>query len=145
MRAVPVSRWVLFFSLAVGGSAADLASKSWMFQRLGMPGEKPVWWMWTDIFGFQTSLNEGALFGMGQGMVMLFSALSVAAALVILCWLFLAGAARNTLLTAALGCVTAGIFGNLYDRLGLPGCDGTRPTTSTRWASPSMPSATGSW
>ena len=81
----------------------------------------PVWWMWKDIFGFQTSLNEGALFGMGQGMVVLFSALSLAAALAIFCWLFLAGAARNALLTAALGCVTAGIFGNLYDRLGLPG------------------------
>ena len=46
----------------------------------------------------------------------------MAAALVIFCWLFLAGGARNTLLTAALGCVTAGIFGNLYDRLGCLGC-----------------------
>jgi signal peptidase II len=122
MRAVPVSRWLLFFSLAVGGCAADLASKSWMFGRLGMPGPRtPVWWMWQDVFGFQTSLNGGALFGMGQGMVVLFSALSVAAAVFILYYLFWTGAARDGVLSAALGCVTAGIFGNLYDRLGLPG------------------------
>ena len=39
----------------------------------------------------------------------------------ILVWLFLAGAARDWLLTIALALVTAGILGNLYDRLGLPG------------------------
>ena len=33
----------------------------------------------------------------------------------------MAGAAHDRLLTVALGCVTGGIFGNLYDRLGLPG------------------------
>ena len=36
-------------------------------------------------------------------------------------WLFAAGAARDWLLTVALALVTAGILGNLYDRLGLPG------------------------
>jgi signal peptidase II len=45
----------------------------------------------------------------------------VAAAAAVLYWLFFVGAARSWLLTVALGCVTAGIFGNLYDRLGLPG------------------------
>ena len=47
--------------------------------------------------------------------------LSVIAALGILYWLFYAGAARDWLLTVALGCVSAGIVGNLYDRLGLHG------------------------
>jgi signal peptidase II len=51
----------------------------------------------------------------------LFAALSVGAAVGIFVWLFAAGAARDWLLTVALALVTAGIFGNLYDRLGLPG------------------------
>ena len=72
--------------------------------------------------------------------------LSVAAAVGILWWLFWAGAARQWLLTVALGGVTAGMLGNLYDRLGPAG---TRlelsPARCTKWASRSTPSATGSW
>jgi signal peptidase II len=124
MKAIPTSRFVLFFSIAACGCAADLATKHWVFGRLGMPqpGKEP-WWLWNEVVGFQTSLNEGALFGMGQGMVPAFALLSVAAALAILWWLFIAGAARDWLLTSALACVMAGILGNLYDRLGLPGLD----------------------
>ena len=73
------------------------------------------------VFGFQTSLNEGALFGLGQGMVSIFAGLSIVAAIGIFFWLFFAGGARDWLLTIALGFIMAGIFGNLYDRLGLPG------------------------
>jgi signal peptidase II len=51
--------------------------------------------------------------------VALFAGLSVAAALGILYWLFVTGAAVDRLLTVALGAVMAGILGNLYDRLGL--------------------------
>jgi signal peptidase II len=122
-QAVPLSRYLVFFSLAAGGCAVDLATKTWMFDaahRVPDSGHAP-WWLWRDVFGFQTTLNEGALFGFGPGMWPLFAALSVGAAVGILVWLFAAGAAREWLLTVALGCVTAGIFGNLYDRLGLPG------------------------
>jgi signal peptidase II len=120
MKAVPAKRYVVFFSIAICGCLFDLATKSWIFNWLGTP-PGPTWWIWEDVCGFQTSLNEGGLFGMGQGMVVVFSALSVVAAVAILVWLFIAGAARDLLLTVALGLVTAGIFGNLYDRLGLPG------------------------
>ena len=121
MRAVPANRYVLFFSIVIAGICADLATKSWIFDRLGGPREQPVWWLWRDVFGLQTSLNEGALFGMGQGMVPLFCILSIVAAVGIMVWLFLCGAARDLLLTVALSLVTAGIFGNLYDRLGMHG------------------------
>jgi signal peptidase II len=118
--AVPLSRYLVFFALALGVCAADLASKQWMFQWLGMPGLlREPHWVWQDVFGFQTSLNEGALFGMGQGFWPLFAALSIAAAVGVFLWLFLAGAARDWLLTVALALVTAGILGNLFDRLGL--------------------------
>ncbi len=120
MRAVPANRYIVFFAIAIIGCLVDLATKSWIFGRLGSP-PGPTWWLWEDVFGFQTNLNEGALFGMGQGMTEVFAALSVAAAVGILLWLFYAGAARDWQLTIALGCLTAGIFGNLYDRLGLPG------------------------
>jgi len=119
MKAVPANRYLVFFSVAIVGCLIDLATKRLVFGWLGMPCQQSTYWVWSNVFGFQTSLNEGALFGLGQGMVWLFTALSIAAAAGILYWLFWAGAARDWLLTIALGCVTAGILGNLYDRLGL--------------------------
>jgi signal peptidase II len=122
MRAFSANRCQVFLFLSFIGCALDLATKSWMFNKLGMPGPNSrIWWIWKGFFGFQTSLNEGALFGLGQGMVPLFAGLSIVAAVGILFWLFFAGASHDWLLTVALGCITAGIFGNLYDRLGLPG------------------------
>ncbi len=100
--------------------AADLATKRYMFDWLGMPGGR-TFWIWDKVFGFQTSLNEGALFGVGQGMVWFFSLLSIAAALAIAWYLFAAGAAKQWVLTVALSGIMAGILGNLYDRIGLPG------------------------
>ena len=65
--------------------------------------------------------NEGALFGMGQGMGKFFAAVSVVAIIGIL-GIISRPAARNDLrLLVALGLITGGILGNLYDRLGLPG------------------------
>ena len=111
-QAVPFSRYLVFFlpwPWCVCGSI--WRRRAWMFARLGMPDHdvKP-WWLWTGVFGFQTSLNEGALFGMGQGLWPLFAALSLGAAVGILVWLFAAGAARDWLLTVALALVTAGIL-----------------------------------
>jgi signal peptidase II len=119
MKAVAPGRYLIFFVLAGGGCLLDLATKHCMFARLGMP-VGPVDWVWPGVFGFQTSLNEGALFGLGQGTVPILAALSVAAAIVIVYWLFVAGGARSLWMTVALGSVTAGILGNLYDRVGLP-------------------------
>ena len=73
------------------------------------------------IFSLTTSLNEGALFGMGQGMTLVFAGLSLLAAAGIFYWLIFAGAGRDLWLTVALALIMAGIGGNLYDRLGLPG------------------------
>ncbi|MCH8922701.1 MAG: signal peptidase II [Planctomycetes bacterium] len=122
IKAVPVSRYAAFFSLAVTGCVIDLWTKDWSFARLGVPEKgrvSEIEWIWEGYFGLETSLNPGALFGMGDGLVDLFAGLSIVAALGILYWLFVTGAARDWLLTISLGCVTGGIFGNLYDRLGL--------------------------
>lgn len=117
---MPVSRYGVFFALALLGCAADLVSKAWAFQQLGLPPGRTRW-LWEGVAGIQTSLNEGALFGFGHGFVFGFAVLSVAAAGAILWWLFVRGAAHDCTLTLALGAITAGILGNLYDRLGLPG------------------------
>jgi signal peptidase II len=128
MRAISPQRCLVFLILAVFGCALDMATKSWMFGWLGMPGPNiSVKWIWPGVFGFQTSLNEGALFGLGQGLVPVFAALSVMAAMGILFWLFFAGGSHDWFLTVALGLITAGIFGNLYDRLGLPGLQWSGP------------------
>lgn len=110
--------------LAGAGCALDLATKDWIFAKLGMPDLEPPARpivLWEGVFSLTTSLNEGALFGLGQGMTMVFAGLSVLAAVGIVYWLFFAGAAWDWLLTIALGSIMGGIFGNLYDRLGMPG------------------------
>jgi signal peptidase II len=108
--------------LAAAGLAVDLGSKYYMFSRPGLlAGE--VWWLWPGHAGLQLSLNEGALFGLGQGNVWIFAACSLVAALAIPLWLFVAGAARDRPLTIVLGCILGGVLGNLYDRTGMPGLD----------------------
>jgi signal peptidase II len=121
MNSVPTSRYLIFGLIAVVGCAVDLWTKNWMFDHLGMPLQKPAWVVVPNYLEFATSLNEGALFGIGQGQVVLFAGLSVIAAVGVVYWLFVAGAARDGLLTVALGSIMAGIFGNLYDRLGMHG------------------------
>ena len=70
------------------------------------------------VFGFQTSLNQGALFGMGQGNVMLFALFSLVAIIGILAWLFFCRGFESWFLSIVFGLISAGILGNLYDRLG---------------------------
>jgi signal peptidase II len=109
------------------GIAADLATKSWIFDRLGMPSAHPPIVLIPGIFSLTTSLNEGALFGLGKGMTFVFACLSLLAAVGILYWLVFGGASRDLWLTVALGFIMAGICGNLYDRLGMPGLVWTAP------------------
>lgn len=111
----------LFLGLAIGGCGLDLWTKSWIFNLLGMPNTKQPWILWDGVFALTTSLNEGALFSLGQGFALGFAALSMIAALGIGYWLAFKGAIREPLLVVALGLIMAGIGGNLYDRLGMHG------------------------
>jgi signal peptidase II len=118
MARIPPQRYVLFASLVILGCAADLATKSWAFSQPELRAGG-VRWLWEGYVGVQLSRNWGALFGMGQGFFWLFAALSILAAVAIPIWLFRFQAARDLCLTIALGMVMGGVFGNLYDRLGL--------------------------
>lgn len=119
MSDVPRSRYILFATIAVLGFVADNLTKAYFFSWPELYGHH-VHWLWPGHVGIQLSWNRGALFGMGQGGVWLFATLSGVAAAGIVVWLFRFGAARDRWITVALGCVMAGILGNLYDRLGLP-------------------------
>ena len=115
--------------VAFAGLTADLLTKHWVFQALGMPRQykadtepelDAVYWVIPNIFGFQTGLNPGALFGLGAGQTTI---------LVILSLIFLTGiigyvtlwAWKSLFFSVTLGMITAGICGNLYDRLGWHG------------------------
>lgn len=119
--AIPIRRYVLFLLPMLLIAAADLVTKSLIFDRYyGVQsefGHVPNWWI-QGILGIQTSTNPGALFGIGRGYSWLFAMLSIVVFSVILSWLFIVGGARDRWLTFAFGLVGGGIIGNLYDRLG---------------------------
>jgi len=143
--ALAFNRYVVYFTIAICGCAADLVSKQVFFDWLGIPPDyltadpavvarwrgdtqlNHLWWLWDQHFGFQTSLNRGALFGMGAGGWWLFAMLSVVALFGIWTWLFAYRAAYDRWITVALGCVTGGILGNLFDRLALWNSAGLNP------------------
>ena len=116
---VVLRRWLLFWSIAVGGTTFDLATKSIVFNRIGPPPAK-THVIIPRILELHTSENTGALWGIGAGLPgssLIFAGLSVVAAGVIFYYLFVLGAAANRVLTVALGLIMAGAMGNCYDRL----------------------------
>lgn len=119
--ATAVKAWTAFLVIAGASAAADLVTKEMLFRWLGMPGEKPGIQVLPGYLSLETNLNEGALFGVGQGMGVLFAAISVVAIVGILVILARPATHGDPRLVGALGLITGGIVGNLYDRLGLAG------------------------
>jgi signal peptidase II len=116
----PTAALLGFAGLAGSALAADLWTKDFMFRRLFQPGaewQEPEW-LAEGVFGFQPSFNPGALFGMGAGFSWLFASVGIVFLLLIVAWLCLGGGWRDRWLVVAAGFVSAGIAGNLHDRLG---------------------------
>ena len=122
-----VMTWTVFTTIVMLTTAADLITKALAFKNLGMPGTNPGWPVINNMLWYRTSLNEGALFGLGQGMGWFFISVSVAALLGILITVSWLRIRNDSVLLVALACITGGILGNLYDRLGIP---------SLRWHAP---------
>ena len=117
----PGTGWGWFLGLAILAAVVDLVTKWVLFARLGMPGEAAPIVVVPEMLTLETNLNEGALFGMGQGMGMLFAAVSFAAIAGILWMVTRSDTRADRWLLTALALITGGIIGNLWDRLGLPG------------------------
>lgn len=125
MQKITPYKTITFFVMTALVLALDLFSKAYVFSTLGFPNGESAWMRpmlggWVK-FRLHTSLNQGALWGIGQGYTSIFALLSLVAVVGILYWLFIAKAARSWWLTTTLSFVMAGTLGNLYDRLGLPG------------------------
>jgi len=120
-------RLAAFAGIAVVGCLADLWTKHAVFDWRGPPRADNIWWLWTDFVGIETSLNPGALFGLGAGYSWLFATLSIVALVGILGWVLLGHVLEDSILLVSLGLITGGILGNLYDRLGLWRVEGLGP------------------
>ncbi|MFY9254765.1 MAG: signal peptidase II [Fuerstiella sp.] len=122
MDSLPKNRAPIFFVLTAVTLGIDLWSKAWAFDTFGLRHGSD-WLINNNWLRFRwfTSLNEGALWGMGQGFAWVFALLSVAAFAGIVYWLFFKKAAASLWLTFALAFVSGGTLGNLYDRLGIHG------------------------
>jgi signal peptidase II len=112
--------WAVFAAVVTVTTAADLITKAIAFERLGMPGMKPGTMVIPNMLWWETNLNEGALFGLGQGMGWLFITVSLAALLGIVVAVSSLRLPGDGILVVALALISGGILGNLYDRLGLP-------------------------
>lgn len=117
---LPIRNVILFVAIALGGAAFDLATKSYIFARVGEPSERRIVTVVPNVIELQTSYNRGALWGFMRdmpGSSKMFAGLSVVAVALIVVWLFAGRAIQSAWLTVALGLITAGALGNCYDRL----------------------------
>ena len=135
--------------LAAIGCFIDLFSKSWVFNWLGPPTTGRIHWLWPNHIGLQTSLNTGALFGMGQGGVGILAVISLLAAIGVFVWLTWGGASHDRFISIVLGLITGGILGNMYDRMGLgerrPFATGSCSSTTKTTCGPTSISRTAYW
>jgi len=116
---VGLGRWLLFWAIALGGAAFDLTTKALIFAKVGPPPAPSVTVL-PGLIELQTSYNPGALWGFGRSLPyssLIFAGFSILAALAILYWLFVRGAAASLSLTIALGLIMAGALGNCYHRI----------------------------
>ena len=86
-RALLVPRLLIFTTLTLLGVTADLVSKQIIFDQLGLPGQSDPLWIIEGIFGIQTAVNPGAVFGMGAGKGLIFAGFSIFALLGICLWM----------------------------------------------------------
>jgi lipoprotein signal peptidase len=102
-----------FWGIAAAGLVLDLWSKDWAFRTLDYHRSRVLI---PYVLEFQTVLNPGALFGIGEGLTTLFLLASFLA-LVLVIWMFAHSARGRWLFHLALGAILAGALGNVYDRL----------------------------
>ncbi|MEE9294818.1 MAG: signal peptidase II [Phycisphaerae bacterium] len=108
-----VGSHIRLWGVAAAGLALDLWSKWWAFENLGPTDVREAI---PSVLSFRLSVNTGALFGMGKGMVSVFIVASFVA-LVFVFYYFASSSRNRKWLHLALSCILAGSLGNLYDRM----------------------------
>jgi len=106
---------LIFWSLTMGGVALDLWSKKAVFDWLGQQQSHNVSII-NDFLRFVIAVNDGAAFGLFAGKPYFLTAVSIIALIVVL-GVFLFSGTRYRPVHVAFGLFTAGICGNLYDRI----------------------------
>ncbi len=105
---------LLFWPIALAGAALDLWSKWAVFKWLEeLPGQQ-----YSLINGFVRFIlreNDGAAFSLFGGWTFMLVGISAVALAVVIC-IFFMRKIHSKLMLFALGCMTSGIIGNLYDR-----------------------------
>lgn len=111
----PVKVQLIFWPLVLLGVASDLWTKHAVFEWLSKkPGNTVS--VIDGIFQFIAVENAGAAFGIAHGQRFMLAAVSIIALIIIL-WLFFFSQLHYKLVYIALALFTAGICGNLYDRI----------------------------
>ncbi len=106
---------LLFWPVALGGAAVDLWSKSAVFEWLSQ-ADWPEYSIIDGFFQFILRENTGAAFSAFQGWTVFLITISCVA-LVVVVGIFFSHKVTSKLVLFAMGCITAGIIGNLYDRM----------------------------
>jgi signal peptidase II len=106
---------LIFWPIALVGLAFDLWTKKAVFAALADEPNKSLTII-EGVLTFRMALNDGAAFGIASGRQILLVGVSLVA-LVVIVGVFLFGAARQRIVQAALGLFTAGVCGNLWDRM----------------------------
>ena len=107
--------WLRFVLISGCGLAADLWTKHLAFAQLGYgPGSRHVVLI-PDVLQLRTTLNPGAVFGVGPGLAPLFILISLVAIGFVI-YVFMNTQRNQWVMQIALGLILAGAMGNLYDR-----------------------------
>jgi len=112
-RLPTVAAHLFFWSIAVAALTLDLLTKWAVFEWLKGRSAVPVI---DGVIRFVVVHNDGAAFGLFAGHLNWLIAVSFLALAAIFC-VFLFGGSREKIMHVALALFTAGICGNLYDRL----------------------------
>jgi len=105
---------LLFWPVALTGAALDLWSKWAVFKWL-LQTETQHYSLIDGFLQFIVRENDGAAFSIFRGQTLFLVGIS-AVALVVMIYIFFSRKIHSRLMLFALGCMTSGIIGNLYDR-----------------------------
>ncbi len=108
--------WLRFLGVAGAGVTLDLWTKYLAFKDLGYHPRQPPTCIIPHVLWLKTTLNGGAVFGIGQGLALMFVAITLVA-IAFVVYVFVSSHRRHWVVHIALGLILAGAIGNLYDRV----------------------------